>query len=63
MKSTLKIFLLAIGHLLALAKVYSQAVNEPVENSIYEYLNRHAQKGNIEYNDMLRPLFRNQISE
>jgi hypothetical protein len=44
-------------------KVHAQAVNEPVENSIYEYLYRHAQKGNIELNDMVRPLFRGQIAE
>ena len=42
---------------------YTQAVNEPVENSIYEYLYRHAQKGNIELNDVIRPLFRGQIAE
>lgn len=48
---------------LAPFKVNAQAVNEPIENSIYEYLNRHAQKGNIEFNDMIRPLLRNQISE
>ena len=41
---------------------YAQAINEPVENSIYDYLYRHAQKGNIELNDVVRPLFRGQIA-
>lgn len=41
---------------------YSQAVVENVNNSIYEYLYRNAQKGNIELNDMVRPLMRNQIA-
>lgn len=56
-------FLLLVGLLLTSVEGFTQAVNEPVENSIYEYLNRHAQKGNIEYQDMIRPLFRNQIAE
>jgi len=41
---------------------YSQAVVENVNNSIYDYLYRNAQKGNIELNDMIRPLMRNQIA-
>lgn len=42
--------------------VSAQAVNEPVQNSIYEFLYRNAQKGNIELDDVVRPLLRNQIS-
>lgn len=41
---------------------YTQAVVENVNNSIYDYLYRNAQKGNIELNDMVRPLLRNQIA-
>jgi hypothetical protein len=37
-------------------------VVENVNNSIYDYLYRNAQKGNIEFNDMVRPLMRNQIA-
>ena len=33
-----------------------------MNNSIYEFLNRQAQNGNILYDDMVRPLTRNQIS-
>jgi hypothetical protein len=40
----------------------AQAVVENVNNSIYDYLYRNAQKGNIELNDMIRPLLRNQIA-
>ncbi len=40
----------------------AQAVVENVNNSIYDYLYRNAQKGNIELNDMVRPLMRNQIA-
>ncbi|MFN5376247.1 MAG: hypothetical protein ACK492_07810, partial [Chitinophagaceae bacterium] len=40
----------------------AQAVVENVNNSIYDYLYRNAQKGNIELNDMVRPLLRNQIA-
>ncbi len=41
---------------------YSQAVFENVDNSIYEYLNRQALRGNIIIDDMIRPLTRNQIA-
>ena len=41
---------------------YSQAVVENVNNSIYDYLYRNAQKGNIELTDIVRPLMRNQIA-
>ena len=44
------------------SNAYSQAVVENVNNSIYDYLYRNAQKGNIELNDMVRPLLRNQIA-
>ena len=43
--------------------VKSQAVYENVQNSVYEYLNRQAQNGNIVLDDMVRPLTRNQISQ
>jgi Capsule assembly protein Wzi len=41
---------------------FGQAVYENVNNSIYPYLYRQAQKGNIDLKDMVRPLNRNQIS-
>jgi hypothetical protein len=44
------------------SSVSGQAVFENVNNSIYEFLNRQAQNGNILYDDMVRPLTRNQIS-
>ena len=41
---------------------YSQAVFEHVDNSIYEYLNRQALRGNIIVDDIIRPLTRNHIA-
>jgi hypothetical protein len=58
MKNIILILLLTISTLTA----SSQAVVENVNNSIYDYLYRNAQKGNIELNDMVRPLMRNQIA-
>jgi hypothetical protein len=57
MKNILIILFLAIT-----TTASSQAVVENVNNSIYDYLYRNAQKGNIELNDMVRPLMRNQIA-
>lgn len=49
---------------LVLAQVLSaQAVFEHVNNSIYDYLYRNAQKGNIVLDDFVKPLNRNQIAE
>jgi hypothetical protein len=58
MKNIILILLLTISTLTA----SSQAVVENVNNSIYDYLYRNAQKGNIELNDLVRPLMRNQIA-
>lgn len=58
MKNIILILLLTISTLTA----SSQAVVENVNNSIYDYLYRNAQKGNIELNDMVRPIMRNQIA-
>jgi len=58
MKNIILILLLTISTLTA----SSQAVVENVNNSIYDYLYRNAQKGNIELTDMVRPLMRNQIA-
>lgn len=56
-----RLFLLLF--LLVLVQVSSaQAVFEHVNNSIYDYLYRNAQKGNIELDDFVRPLNRNQIA-
>lgn len=40
----------------------AQAVFENVNNSIYDYLYRNAQKGNIELDDFVKPFNRNQIA-
>ena len=56
-----RIFILFLG-ISFVCSVSGQAVFENVNNSIYEYLNRQAQNGNILYEDMVRPLTRNQIS-
>jgi hypothetical protein len=40
----------------------AQAINEAVESSVYDFLYRNAQKGNIELDDIIRPLTRNQIA-
>jgi hypothetical protein len=58
MRNIILILLLTISTLTA----SSQAVVENVNNSIYDYLYRNAQKGNIELNDLVRPLMRNQIA-
>ncbi|MFN5480425.1 MAG: hypothetical protein ACK48G_10670 [Chitinophagaceae bacterium] len=58
MKNTLPISLLLLT-----LQSNGQAVVENVNNSIYDYLYRNAQKGNIELMDMVRPLNRNQISD
>lgn len=56
--SSLALLLLVLGSNLA----YTQAINEPVENSVYDFLYRNAQKGNIDLDDIVRPLLRNQIA-
>jgi len=45
------------------SEVKGQAVYENVQNSIYEYLSRQAQNGNILLDDIVRPLTRNQIAQ
>jgi len=42
--------------------VYGQAVYENVQNSVYSFLYRQAQRGNIELTDLVRPLTRNDIA-
>ena len=54
---------IALLHLVVgLDVAYTQAINEPVENSVYDFLYRNAQKGNIDLDDIVRPLLRNQIA-
>ena len=48
--------------LLGTYTIQAQAINESVESSVYDFLYRNAQKGNIELFDMVRPLTRNQIA-
>jgi len=40
---------------------YSQTVYEPVTSDVYPYLDKMAQKGLIEFNDLIKPLSRNYI--
>lgn len=55
--------ILLLGSLFAgLPALQAQAINEAVENSVYDFLYRNAQKGNIELDDVIRPLLRNQIA-
>lgn len=59
LKSSL--FLLACLVLTSLAG-YSQVIFENPNNPIYNYLSRQAQKGNIEYNDLIQPISRRDIA-
>jgi hypothetical protein len=60
---TIQKTLLSILMVVLVAVSHAQAIYENVQNSIYDYLYRQAQKGNLELRDMVRPLNRNQISE
>jgi len=42
---------------------YSQTVFEPVQSSVYDFLDRMAQKGIIEFSDIARPVSRKYIAE
>jgi hypothetical protein len=45
---------IALLHLVVgLDVAYTQAINEPVENSVYDFLYRNAQKGNIDLDDIV----------
>ena len=40
---------------------FSQVIYENPNNPVYKYLSRQAQKGNIEYNDLIQPISRRDI--
>ncbi len=42
---------------------FAQVVYEPLHRDVYSFLSRAAQKGLIEYNDLIRPLTRKYIAE
>jgi hypothetical protein len=62
MKPTKGSILLFIGLLLSSIAGFSQVVYENPNNPIYKYLSRQAQKGNIEYNDLIQPISRRDIA-
>jgi hypothetical protein len=62
MKPTKGSILLFIGLLLSSIAGFSQVVYENPNNPIYRYLSRQAQKGNIEYNDLIQPISRRDIA-
>lgn len=41
---------------------FSQVIFETPTNPVYQYLSRQAQKGNIEYNDLIQPISRRDIA-
>jgi hypothetical protein len=41
---------------------FAQVVYENPNNPVYKYLSRQAQKGNIEYNDLIQPISRREIA-
>lgn len=54
--------LLFICLLLTSIAGFSQVIYENPNNPIYKYLSRQAQKGNIEYNDLIQPISRRDIA-
>jgi len=49
--------------LLSFSLSYSQTVYEPITSDVYPYLEKMAQKGLIEFNDLIKPLSREYIYE
>ena len=43
--------------------LFSQVVYEPIHSSVYNFLDRMAQKGLIEFHDEIRPVSREYIAE
>jgi hypothetical protein len=62
MKPTKGSIFLFLGLLLSSIAGFSQVVYENPNNPIYKYLSRQAQKGNIEYNDLIQPISRRDIA-
>ncbi|MEI7628972.1 MAG: capsule assembly Wzi family protein [Bacteroidota bacterium] len=57
------IFIAVIFCAIGTSFVYAQTVMENVHADIYEFLNRQAQKGNIVFDDLIRPISRIKITE
>ena len=55
--------LLTIYYLLLSTYSFSQTVYEPINSSVYDFLDRMAQKGLIEFHDEIRPVSREYIAE
>ncbi len=53
----------ALFVLLFTVSTYSQVVYEPLYSDVYDFLSRLAQKGLIDYNDLVKPLSRIYIAE
>jgi hypothetical protein len=43
--------------------IWAQVVNEPLNNDVYEYLERLSNKGSVEIDDLIKPFTRKYISE
>jgi len=56
------ILLLSFASLLLLSKSNAQAVFENPKHPVYDYLARQAQKGNIDFDDLIQPVSRKQIA-
>ncbi len=54
---------LSLSLLLFTSNSYAQTVFEPVQSSVYDFLDRMAQKGIIEFSDIARPVSRKYIAE
>ncbi|WP_448105323.1 capsule assembly Wzi family protein [Pedobacter panaciterrae] len=63
LKKTIALFsVFIIGFSFIALKSNAQVVYENPTNPVYKYLSRQAQKGNIEFNDLIQPVSRKQIA-
>ncbi len=63
MKKNYSPFIFPVLFLLTITSFsYSQTVYEPIHSGVYEFLDRMAQKGLIEFNDEIRPVSREYIA-
>lgn len=61
--TSLKIFFIAVFLIIGTASFKAQVVYEPLYEDVYNFLRRVSQKGIVEFNDLIRPLPRNYISD
>ena len=59
----LRSFFFILFFFLFITSLYSQTVYEPIQSGVYDFLERMAQKGIIEFNDEIRPVSREYIAE